>query len=106
MQSGEFNKTITIYKEQVVTDEMGFENPTKVVICTDRAKVSHIKSSERPSNNAITYSPRKKLTIRKRNIYIDTDMYINMDNIKYNIIDIDPDSDRLYAHIYVEKVVG
>lgn len=106
MQSGQFNKNITIYVEKIATDDMGFEDKVEVVICTDRAKVSHIKSNEMIRNNVSIYTPRKKLTIRKRmDVVIDTDMLISLDNQRYNIIDIDSNSDRLYTHLYIERMV-
>lgn len=106
MQSGDFNKSISIFIEETTTNAKGFESSVEKIIYRDRAKVSHIKSSEIMKNDIASYAPRKKLTIRKRvNIIIDTDMFIYLENQKYNIIDIDPDSHSLYTYIYIERMM-
>lgn len=105
MNSGKYNTLVELYRIEIIEDNLGLTDEIEKAICSDRACVEHIKSSERSENNRIAYRQRKKVTLRKRrDLILDNEVFIKIKGRPFNIIDVD-DSSSLTITFYVEEVV-
>lgn len=104
MNSGKYNTPVELYVVEIVEDHLGLTEEVEKTICSDKACVEHIKSSERFENNRLVYNIRKKVTMRKRrDVAFDNEVFMRIKGKKFNIIDVD-DSSSLTIIFYVEEV--
>lgn len=85
LKPGEFNKKISIYKEEISTDNAGFKNSEEILVLTTWAKVKTTKGFTLIANNSDFEKAYTNFTIRYPKTSITRDMIIIFNNKRYTI---------------------
>lgn len=85
INAGKYNKKITIYQAEVITDSQGFQTTQKTVVLTPYASVKTTKGFTLIINGSDFEKALTNFTIRYPHTPINRDMIIEFNNKTYTI---------------------